>query len=60
MSVRGSGRLRLDDEEIDVRAGQAVRVDPEVRRQRVSGSEGLAWVAVGAPRDGRYEPPSWG
>ncbi|MBA2568583.1 MAG: hypothetical protein H0V11_04470 [Actinobacteria bacterium] len=21
---------------------------------------GLAWVAIGAPRDGRYEPPEWG
>jgi mannose-6-phosphate isomerase-like protein (cupin superfamily) len=58
--VRGSGRLRLDGEEIEVRAGQAVRVDPEVRRQPVSGDQGLAWVAVGAPRDGKYEPPSWG
>jgi hypothetical protein len=22
--------------------------------------DALAWVATGAPRDGRYEPPSWG
>lgn len=58
--VRGSGRLRLDDEEIEVAAGQAVRVDPAVRRQPTAGDEGLAWVAIGAPLDGAYEPPSWG
>ena len=58
--VKGSGRLRVDGDEIDVRAGQAVRLDPEVRRQPVAGDKGLSWVAVGAPRDGNYEPPSWG
>jgi hypothetical protein len=26
----------------------------------VAGEEGLAWVAIGAPKDGAYEPPSWG
>jgi mannose-6-phosphate isomerase-like protein (cupin superfamily) len=58
--VRGSGKLRVDGEEIDVAAGKAVRLDPSVTRQPVAGDEGLAWVAVGAPRADRYEPPSWG
>jgi hypothetical protein len=58
--VRGSGRLRLDDEEIEVAAGKAVRVDPAVRRQPIAGDDGLAWVAIGAPLVGGYEPPSWG
>src|SRR2546428_14160663 len=58
--VKGSGRLRLDGEEIEIRAGQAVRLDPEERRQPVAGDDGLAWVAIGAPRGGGYEPPSWG
>ena len=58
--VRGSGVLRLDAEEVDVRAGQAVRIDPGVTRRPVSGDDGLAWVAIGAPVEGRYEPPSWG
>jgi uncharacterized cupin superfamily protein len=58
--VKGSGKLRLDGEEIDVAAGQAVRLDPDVRRQPVAGDEGLAWVAIGAPRGAGYEPPSWG
>ncbi len=58
--VKGSGKLRVDGEELDVRAGHAVRLDPEVRRQPVAGDEGLSWVAIGAPKDGAYEPPSWG
>lgn len=58
--VRGSGTLRLDGEELEVREGLAVRVDPVVRRQLIAGDEGLAWVAIGAPRDARYEPPDWG
>ena len=58
--VRGSGVLRLDGQEIDVSEGIAVRVDPEVTRQPVAGDDGLQWVAIGAPREGGYEPPSWG
>ncbi|MEP6910428.1 MAG: cupin [Actinomycetota bacterium] len=58
--VKGSGRLRLAGDEIEVGEGMAVRVDPEVTRQPVAGNEGLAWVAIGAPKDGKYEPPSWG
>lgn len=58
--VKGSGRLRIGGEEIEVREGIAVRVDPEVTRKPVAGDEGLAWVAIGAPKDGEYKPPSWG
>jgi len=58
--VKGSGLLRIGGDEIEVREGIAVRVDPEVTRQPVAGDEGLAWVAIGAPKDGAYEPPSWG
>ena len=58
--VRGSGVLRIDGQVIDVGEGMAVRVDPEVTRQPVAGEDGLQWVAIGAPREGAYEPPSWG
>jgi mannose-6-phosphate isomerase-like protein (cupin superfamily) len=58
--VKGSGRLRVGDAEVEVREGIAVRVDPEVTRQPMAGPEGLAWVAIGAPKHGEYEPPSWG
>jgi quercetin dioxygenase-like cupin family protein len=58
--VKGSGTLRLDDEEVPVETGTAVRIDPDVTRQPVAGDDGLAWVAIGAPPGGQYEPPSWG
>ncbi len=58
--VKGSGHLHVDGERVEARAGVAVRLDPEVRRHPVAGDEGLAWIAIGAPRDGKYEPPSWG
>jgi uncharacterized cupin superfamily protein len=58
--VRGSGKLRVDGEEIDVSEGMAVRLDPEVTRQPVAGDSGLSWVAIGAPRNANYEAPSWG
>jgi uncharacterized cupin superfamily protein len=58
--VKGSGMLRLDDEELEVSEGTVVRLDPEVTRQPVAGDQGLSWVAIGAPRDASYEAPSWG
>ena len=58
--VKGSGRLCLGAEELDVCEGMAVRVDPEVTRQPIAGDEGLHWVAIGAPKHGQYQPPSWG
>jgi uncharacterized cupin superfamily protein len=58
--VKGSGTLLLGEDEIEVREGMAVRVDPEVTRQPIAGENGLVWVAIGAPRVGKYEPPSWG
>ena len=57
--VKGSGRLRIGGEVIEVTEGMAVRVNPEVTRQPVAGADGLSWVAIGAPKDGTYKPPSW-
>jgi mannose-6-phosphate isomerase-like protein (cupin superfamily) len=58
--VRGSGRMRIDGEEIELRPGVFVRVDPESTRMPSAGSEGLEFVTFGAPLEGGYEPPSWG
>src|SRR4026208_1599512 len=58
--VKGSGVLRLGGDEIEGQSGIAGGVDPGSPRQPVAGDDGLAWVAIGAPKDGRYEPPSWG
>src|SRR5213075_552536 len=53
--VRGSGRYRIDGDEIPVRAGSFLRFDPETRRQPVAGPEGMTMIGVGARR-GNYEP----
>jgi mannose-6-phosphate isomerase-like protein (cupin superfamily) len=58
--VNGSGRMRIDDEEIELRPGRFVRVDGESRRLPISGDEGLEFVTFGAPIETRYEPPEWG
>jgi mannose-6-phosphate isomerase-like protein (cupin superfamily) len=58
--VRGSGTMHLDDEQVELRPGRFLRVDPETTRMPVSGPEGLELVTFGAPVGGGYEPPAWG
>jgi mannose-6-phosphate isomerase-like protein (cupin superfamily) len=58
--VRGSGVMRVDGEEIELRPGRFLRVDPASTRVPLAGAGGLEFLAIGAPLDGRYEPPSWG
>jgi mannose-6-phosphate isomerase-like protein (cupin superfamily) len=58
--VKGSGTMRIDDEEVELRPGRFIRVDPAATRVPISGDEGLEFVTIGAPLDGQYEPPSWG
>jgi quercetin dioxygenase-like cupin family protein len=58
--VKGSGTMRVDGEEVELKPGRFVRVSPEATRQPISGSEGLEFVTFGAPVGGGYEPPSWG
>jgi mannose-6-phosphate isomerase-like protein (cupin superfamily) len=58
--VKGSGTMRVDGAEVELRAGRFVRVDPAARRIPVSGADGLEFVTIGAPLDRQYEPPSWG
>jgi mannose-6-phosphate isomerase-like protein (cupin superfamily) len=50
--VGGSGRLKLDDEIIDVGRWDAVRMAPEVIRGLEAGPEGLELIAFGAPSTG--------
>jgi mannose-6-phosphate isomerase-like protein (cupin superfamily) len=47
--VGGSGRLKLEDEVIDVGRWDAVRVDPHVVRNFEAGPDGLEVLAFGAP-----------
>lgn len=58
--VRGSGVMRLDGEEIELKPLRIVRVDPGTTRQPVSGPDGLEFITFGAPQKGAYEPPDWG
>ena len=58
--VRGSGVMRVDGDEVVLRPGVFVRVDPETTRLPVAGPDGLEFVTFGAPLEGAYQPPSWG
>jgi quercetin dioxygenase-like cupin family protein len=53
--VRGSGKYRIDGEEIPVREGTFLRFDPETRRVPIAGADGMTLIAVGARR-GSYDP----
>jgi quercetin dioxygenase-like cupin family protein len=61
--VGGSGRIKLDDEVIEVARWDAVRMAPEVMRALEAGPDGLEVVAVGAPatglRDAQQEMGWW-
>ncbi len=58
--LKGSGFMRVDDDEFDLRPGIVVRVDGAATRVPVAGPEGLEFVTFGAPVEGRYVPPEWG
>ena len=47
--VGGSGRIKLDDDIVELGPWDAVRVAPEVMRALEAGPEGLEVVAFGAP-----------
>jgi mannose-6-phosphate isomerase-like protein (cupin superfamily) len=59
--LSGSGRVRLDDEILDVGPLDAVRVAPEVTRAFEAGPDGLELLAVGArhPGDAEVVPDWW-
>jgi mannose-6-phosphate isomerase-like protein (cupin superfamily) len=48
--VSGSGRLKLDDEIVEVRQWDVIRVAPQVTRAFEGGPDGLEIVAVGSDR----------
>jgi mannose-6-phosphate isomerase-like protein (cupin superfamily) len=52
----GSGYMKLDDEMIDVRTRDAIRVQPEVARAFEAGSDGLEFLAFGPHHPGDGEP----
>ena len=50
--VEGSGRVKLDEEIVDLREWDAVRVGPATMRQFEAGPDGLVYLAFGAPNTG--------
>jgi mannose-6-phosphate isomerase-like protein (cupin superfamily) len=47
--LRGSGRIKIEDEVLDLAEGDIVRLGPGVWRCTEAGSDGLQYLAVGAP-----------
>ena len=61
--VSGSGRVKLDDEVLELRQWDVVRVAPHVVRSFEAGPDGLEGIAVGNDRpeggDGEMIPDHW-
>jgi quercetin dioxygenase-like cupin family protein len=61
--VAGSGRVLLEDEVLELRQWDVVRVAPEVVRAFEAGADGLDIIAVGGPKpdggDGVMGVASW-
>src|SRR5262245_8957938 len=49
VAVRGSGRMKLDDEVVEIEEWDAVRVPPGTWRGYEAGPEGLEMLVIGAP-----------
>jgi quercetin dioxygenase-like cupin family protein len=52
--IAGSGRWRVEGEEIEVKRGTFLRFDPETRVP-IAGPDGMTFVGIGARR-GSYDP----
>ena len=50
--VNGGGRVKLDDDVVDVRVWDVVRVAKETMRAFEAGADGLEFLAIGSPRTG--------
>jgi mannose-6-phosphate isomerase-like protein (cupin superfamily) len=61
--VGGSGRVRLDDEVVELKQWDVVRVAPQVVRTFESGPDGLELIAIGSDRpeggDGEMVQDHW-
>jgi mannose-6-phosphate isomerase-like protein (cupin superfamily) len=61
--VKGSGRMLLNKEVVDLKVWDVIRVAPAVTRAFEAGPEGLEIIAVGGPKpeggDGELQTPDW-
>jgi mannose-6-phosphate isomerase-like protein (cupin superfamily) len=51
--VRGSGRVKVDDEIVDVSEWDAIRFDPDAMRDVEAGPDGIEYLAFSAGDDSR-------
>ncbi len=52
--IAGSGRWRIEGEEVEVRRGTFLRFDPDTTRMPIAGPDGMTFVGIGARR-GSYD-----
>jgi mannose-6-phosphate isomerase-like protein (cupin superfamily) len=52
----GSGRIEVDGEQIDLKPGRYVFVEPGTKRKMWPGPDGLSLLCVGSPAGKGYEP----
>jgi mannose-6-phosphate isomerase-like protein (cupin superfamily) len=59
--LEGGGKMKLDDDVIDLQPLDAVRVAPKVLRAFAAGPDGLAYIAFGPHHkgDGAVHPDAW-
>ena len=60
--VRGSARVKVDDEIVELGEWDAIRFDMDTMRQVEAGPEGVEYLAFGAgtdPRDAEMAPGWW-
>lgn len=59
--LSGSGRVRLDDEIVEIERLDAIRVEPSVTRAFEAGADGLEWMAFGPrhDKDGETDSEFW-
>ncbi len=54
--LAGAGKIKLDDDVVEVHPRDAIRVAPQVARALEAGLEGLEFLVVGPHRPGDGEP----
>jgi len=47
--LSGSGRAKLDEDVVELRQWDALRVDPETMRAVEAGADGIEFLAIGGP-----------
>ena len=55
LALKGSGRIEIDGERVDLEPGVFVRVGPEPKRKVFAGPEGIEMLALGGVPEAAYE-----